>query len=452
MADDQLCDAPLLLGLLWLCLLLYWAWRRGRPATCQTTPTHAHPIKKRSCDPKPFPGLIHKPHYEACEPAVVPHRQAPSVPPPRLIFTRGRRRAIDTRQQFCPDQECTYYSWVGRGTIRANGHPGGKPWRQFQCVACQNYFQETHGTPVHGTRVSPKRLVWAVGALAEGLGICAVARVFEVDPHTVLQWLVEAADHLRAFSRYFLHDVRVTQVQLDELYAVVSVVKAGQVNEREAIERLSRSPHWVWGAIDPVTKLLLALDSGDRTIEMAQRLAHGAVEVFAPGFVPLFLTDGFKEYATAPLTHFGPGCSHLAGRLKVPPRSPVGCHCPRCSVPRWSNSIGVDAWSACATAWCSAPWPESTGCWPLPAGRSTRPSLSVRTARFASMWRRSVGASSRSAKARRAHATSWPSTTGTIPFACLTPAYAGRCRSPCRPTGRAQRDAGGPVRRPWPPG
>jgi hypothetical protein len=29
-------------------------------------------------------------------------------------------------------------------------------------------------------------LVWAIAALAEGLGIRAVARVFEVDPNTVL--------------------------------------------------------------------------------------------------------------------------------------------------------------------------------------------------------------------------------------------------------------------------
>ena len=63
---------------------------------------------------------------------------------------------------------------------------------------------------MHGKHVAPDLLVWAVGALAEGLGIRAVARVFEVDPNTVLQWLVEAADHLKAFSQYFLHDVRVT--------------------------------------------------------------------------------------------------------------------------------------------------------------------------------------------------------------------------------------------------
>ena len=141
--------------------------------------------------------------------------------------------------------------------------------------------------------------------MAEGLGIRAVARVFEVDPNTVLQWLVEAADHLAAFSQYFLHDVHVTQVQLDELFALLSAVKAGVVSETDAIKRLSRSPYWVWAAIDPVTKLLLTIDVGERTRAMAQRVVHQVVQVLAPGCMPLFLPDGFKEYTTALLTHDG---------------------------------------------------------------------------------------------------------------------------------------------------
>jgi hypothetical protein len=36
------------------------------------------------------------------------------------------------------------------------------------------------------------------------LGIRATARVFEVDANTVLHWLAEAAEQLRAFSAYFL--------------------------------------------------------------------------------------------------------------------------------------------------------------------------------------------------------------------------------------------------------
>jgi IS1 family transposase len=191
------------------------------------------------------------------------------------------------------------------GNITSNGHPSGGLWRQLPCTGCGSYFQETHGTPVHGKRVALDVLVWAVGALAEGLGLRAVARVFEVDPNTVLQWLVEVADHAMAFSRYFLHDVRVTQVQLDELFALLSAVKDGEVSEAEAVQRLSRSPHWVWAALDPESKLLLALNIGDRTLAMAQRLVHQVVEVLAPGCVPLFLTDGFKEYTTALLTHFG---------------------------------------------------------------------------------------------------------------------------------------------------
>jgi hypothetical protein len=191
------------------------------------------------------------------------------------------------------------------GNITSNGHPSGGPWRQLHCTSCDGYFQETHGTLLHGKRVVPERLVWAVGALAEGLGIRAVARVFEVDPNTVRHWLGEVADHAAAFTQYFLHDVRVTQVQLDELFALLSAVKAGEVSEAEALTRLSCSPHWVWGALDPVTKLLLTIDVGERTLAMAQRVVHQVARVLAPGCVPLFLTDGFKAYTTALLTHYG---------------------------------------------------------------------------------------------------------------------------------------------------
>ena len=147
------------------------------------------------------------------------------------------------------------------------------------CTACHTYFLETEGTPMHGMRASAGLIVRVMAALAEGLGIRTVARVFEVDPNTVLQWLVEAADQAAVFSQHFLHDVRVTQVQLDELFALLSAVKAGDISDVEAIQRLSRAPHWVWAAIDPMSKLLLTIDVGDRTLAMAQRVVHQVVQV-----------------------------------------------------------------------------------------------------------------------------------------------------------------------------
>src|SRR5437016_373451 len=292
-------------ALVWVCLMLQWVW----PSDCATAhlipPQPTPPRRQRSREPTPFAGLTRKPPCAACEQAHEHGPQPPGCPPPRIVPTRGRPRQVDTSRHFCPHATCDYRGWVGLGNISANGHPNGGPWRQLHCTSCGGYVQETHGTPLHGKRVALDVLMWAVGALAEGLGIRAVARVFEVDPNTVLAWLVDVAEHAAAFSQYFLHDVRVTQVQLDELFALLSAVKTGEVSDAEAIQRLSRSPHWVWGALDPVTKLLLTIAVGDRTLAMAQRVVHQVVEVLAPGCVPLFLTDGFKAYTTALLTHYG---------------------------------------------------------------------------------------------------------------------------------------------------
>jgi hypothetical protein len=84
-----------------------------------------------------------------------------------------------------------------------------------------------------GTHVLPERLVWAIGALAEGQGMRAVARVFEVDPPTVLAWLIEVADHAAVFCPHCLYDVRVTQVPLAELFALLSAVKADEVGDTQ---------------------------------------------------------------------------------------------------------------------------------------------------------------------------------------------------------------------------
>jgi hypothetical protein len=78
----------------------------------------------------------------------------------------------------------------------------------------------------------------------------------------------------------------------------------------------------VWAAIDPVTKLLLTLDVGDRTLAMAQRVVHQVVQVLAPGCVPLFLTDGFKEYTTALLTHYGQWVQPARRRAQGPVPKP----------------------------------------------------------------------------------------------------------------------------------
>src|SRR5881628_1669996 len=174
-----------LIALVWLFLILSWLWPSEPAAARPLPPTPVTPPRKRSTAPKPFPGSTRKPHCDTCEQTIEDRRlPLPSAPPPKIISTRGRRRHVDTSRHFCPDADCRYGGWLGLGNIQANGHPSGGPWRQLYCCQYRGYFLETHGTIFHGKRVSVERIVPVISCLAEGLGIRATARVFEVDPNT----------------------------------------------------------------------------------------------------------------------------------------------------------------------------------------------------------------------------------------------------------------------------
>jgi hypothetical protein len=179
----------------------------------------------------------------------------------------------------CPHAGGDYQGGQGLGNLRANGHPNGGPWRQWSCRSCHGYFLETHGTLLHGTRLSVELIVRVLACLAEGWGIRGTARVFEVDPNTVLQWLVAAAEQLQVLTSSFLCGVHVTPRQLDVWYAVRRGVKEGEISEANALHRLEPSRPWVWTASEPVSQWVRAIEVGPRTLAMAQHVVHQVVGV-----------------------------------------------------------------------------------------------------------------------------------------------------------------------------
>jgi hypothetical protein len=295
----------LFVALVLICLIIHVGLPDDPPRVPQTPLKPQPRRRRRSKEPKPFAGLIHQPRCAACAQGADTRPQAPGSPPPVIPCTRGRRRTVATPAHCCPAPDCSYSGWLGLGNLRANGHPGGKPWRQFQWVSCHGSFYETHGTIFQGQHASPDLIVWVIAGLAEGLGMRGTARVFGIDANTVLQGLVEAAEQLQTFSHYFLRELPTQQMQRDALYAGLSAVRNGDRSEAEAVERLSRSPHWVWTAIVPESKLLLCVQVGERTLAMAQAVLHPIAGQVAPGGVPLFLSDGYAHYLTAIVSHVG---------------------------------------------------------------------------------------------------------------------------------------------------
>jgi IS1 family transposase len=136
--------------------------------------------------------------------------------------------------------------------------------------------------------------------LAEGLDIRATARVFDVDPNTIETWLKQAAEHMEAVSAYLIHDLQLTQVQVDELWALL-----GRRDSDEEGGEKQRGKRWVWAGMDPESKLMLGYVIGDRSQACAQLLIDIIVALLAPGCIPVFFSDGWSAYGTALLTHFG---------------------------------------------------------------------------------------------------------------------------------------------------
>jgi hypothetical protein len=92
-----------LIALVWLCLMLQWAWPSAPAAVRPTAPEPPPPVPKRHRERTPFAGLTKKPLCDACEHGNAPRPQPPSAPPPRLVPARGRRRQVDTSTHFCPN-------------------------------------------------------------------------------------------------------------------------------------------------------------------------------------------------------------------------------------------------------------------------------------------------------------------------------------------------------------
>lgn len=381
-----------LVALVWCFLMLYWLWPNDSTARRQSSAPSTPPRRTRSRAPKPFAGLTHKPPCALCEQAVGERAPASPLRPDPMPPTNRRPRTVDTSRHFCPHSDCDSRGWLGRNHLRANGHPSGGPWRQCHCLGCNGYVPAHHGTIFHGTQAAVELIVRVLACLAEGWGIRATARVFEVDPNPVLHWLREAAAHLRAFARDFLCDVHVEQWQLDELYAVLRDLKAGKISDNAASERLDRSPYWVWTAMDPPSKLLVGVEVGSRTLARAQSVGHQVVQVLVPGCVPRCLTDGFTESATALLTHCGQWVQPSRRQDQGPPPKPRWLPLPQLLAAqvvqplRRRRLVRVQHRVVCGTLEAVAQVRSACG-WPIPPALVERLNLDIRQ-RVAAVGRR----------------------------------------------------------------
>jgi IS1 family transposase len=221
----------------------------------------------------------------------------------------GRPRTIPTAHQCCPRQACEAYAKFGDDPLHdivacgtyTTAH--GEKRQMYRCNVCGHSFSETAGTPLFGLKTPTETVCIALQELAEGLGVRAVARIHGVEPDTVLEWLKKTGQHCQALSECMMRDLKMTQVQLDELWTFVRK-KERMLKEWEKLHS-EWGDTWIWVAFDPVHKLVMAVLVGERSEEEAVGFVSRVRARLADACQPLLTSDCLPHYAEAILRVFG---------------------------------------------------------------------------------------------------------------------------------------------------
>jgi len=107
---------------------------------------------------------------------------------------------------------------------------------------------------------------------------------------TIRTWLCRSGIQSKKLQERFMLELELIHVQLDELWANM---------------KRSNQDMWVWVVSDATTKIVPVIQVGGRTQEMAYKIVHELKGRLRPGCVPVFSTDGLKNYFYALTAHFG---------------------------------------------------------------------------------------------------------------------------------------------------
>lgn len=223
-----------------------------------------------------------------------------ALPPPSAVLPwrdlksrRGKPKQSKTDGFACPNPDCDYYR-ISDGDVHAlvadGTHGKREPIPTFRCQACRTTFTSRRDTPLYRLKTPSIRVAEVLSALAEGLTVTAAVRVFGHSEGTITSWLTFAGEHSASLHDRWVHHLQLPHLQLDELRT-----------------RLRDRAHvlWLWVVVDPLTKLIPVLHLGARTQSAAHGVVHELCHRLAPGYLPVFTSDGLNLYFYALTAHFG---------------------------------------------------------------------------------------------------------------------------------------------------
>ena len=127
----------------------------------------------------------------------------------------------------CPNKACSLFGKKGMKNIVKRGWKKNGN-RNYTCTACGRTFVRTAGTIFYRSRIKRKEAKQIANLLVEKNGIRSVGRVMERNRNTILRFTDRLASKCRQVNEFLLNDVKLSPVEIDELWTFIKQKKFRQ--------------------------------------------------------------------------------------------------------------------------------------------------------------------------------------------------------------------------------
>ncbi len=173
--------------------------------------------------------------------------------------------------------------------------------QRFRCLACGKTFQPERDKPLGEMTLALDKAEAVLRLLVEGCSIRTTERITGVHKNTIFSLLETVGEKCAILLAEKIQNVRVSQVQCDEIWGFVEMKEKTKKNKPNANDTAGDA--WCYIAIERTSKLILAWHLGKRTmqdtVQFTENLAHATTGNFQIN------CDGFPCYKEAIEFSFG---------------------------------------------------------------------------------------------------------------------------------------------------
>jgi len=175
-------------------------------------------------------------------------------------------------------------------TVKAG--KGRNQIQRYKCQQCGKRFTEPQEKPFGAdVRLPEEKVCMILNCLVEGNSVRGTARLCDVQPKTVLAMLVLAGENCERIMGKKVRNVRVADVQCDEIWDFVQKKEAHKWPHEANSNSIGDAYTFV--AIERDSKLVLNFALGRRDQQTTNAFIEGLRDAVAPGQAFQLSTDGF---------------------------------------------------------------------------------------------------------------------------------------------------------------